>query len=683
MQRWTLQLDNDGQHLERDTLRALAPHALIDERGSFGGDALADNSSAAANLVSMELDALSVVDDEGYFQRLITQINLPEGFAAAIAKLHGVSVSFTPDARTVRSPPASDSPQQIALSLPRSLSELRQLPDTLTRENRLEILQRVSEVLSEVYVHLPLKRAAHAVDPIQRLKLLRYALDEEADTSSPNGLAFHQAVLEIFTELRDLHTTYILPPPYNDLTAFLPFMIERCYEMPVGSAAEARAVFLVSKVAASLPHPTFVAGVELLYWNGMPLENAIHQNSDRQAGSNLAARFARGLAGMTIRPLARVLPPQEEWVLMTYRALDGRVLEIRLPWQIRSSSGTIAFDLPPLSAAHVRANLKSTRRKRTDARDSRQIGALAAYGIDTQMEAVNLVRRDLYASPRTRTRHVDARADAQELRTSIPDVLRARTVKIKGRAVGHLRIFTFAVPDADAFVKEIVRLVAQLPTGKLILDVRNNGGGLIWAAEQLLQIFTKRTIEPERAQFLNSSTTLRLVRANSPSPHSASLNLQPWAESISRAVVTGAVHSEGFPITPPERANAIGRKYRGKVVLITDALAYSATDMFVAGFRDHDIGPILGVDDNTGAGGANVWSYALLQQLLGTDDTALKGLPGGCDLRVAARRMLRAGASAGMPLEDLGVVPDARHYLSRRDVLEQNQDLLEHAASLI
>jgi hypothetical protein len=197
----------------------------------------------------------------------------------------------------------------------------------------------------------------------------------------------------------------------------------------------------------------------------MPLENAIAQNSDRQAGSNLAARFARGLAGMTIRPLARVLPPQEEWVLMTYRALDGRILEIRLPWQIRSSSGTIAFTLPPLSAANVRASLKPANRKRAiGTRESKTIAALVAYGIDVQMEAVNVARRDLYASDLNATRkpRAVARGATQELRTSMPDVLRARIIKVKGRPVGHLRIFTFAVPDADAFVREIVRLVAWM-----------------------------------------------------------------------------------------------------------------------------------------------------------------------------------------------------------------------------
>jgi C-terminal processing protease CtpA/Prc len=118
------------------------------------------------------------------------------------------------------------------------------------------------------------------------------------------------------------------------------------------------------------------------------------------------------------------------------------------------------------------------------------------------------------------------------------------------------------------------------------------------------------------------------------------------------------------------------------VALITDGLAYSATDMFAAGFQDHELGPIIGVDDNTGAGGANVWPYSLLQSLLAPQSGATMSLPGGCDLRIAMRRTLRVGkANWGLPLEDLGVVPDERYFLTRRDLLGQNEDLISHVAA--
>ena len=61
----------------------------------------------------------------------------------------------------------------------------------------------------------------------------------------------------------------------------------------------------------------------------------------------------------------------------------------------------------------------------------------------------------------------------------------------------------------------------------------------------------------------------------------------------------GATFSLAFPITPEDDANAIGQIYTGPVVLVTDARCYSATDIFAAGFQDHSIGTVLGVDDNT------------------------------------------------------------------------------------
>ena len=62
---------------------------------------------------------------------------------------------------------------------------------------------------------------------------------------------------------------------------------------------------------------------------------------------------------------------------------------------------------------------------------------------------------------------------------------------------------------------------------------------------------------------------------------------------------------------------------------------------------------------------------------------AATALPGGCDLRMAMRRTLRVGANWGSPLEDLGVVPDHRYYLTRRDVLGNNEDLIAYAAGLL
>ena len=100
------------------------------------------------------------------------------------------------------------------------------------------------------------------------------------------------------------------------------------------------------------------------------------------------------------------------------------------------------------------------------------------------------------------------------------------------------------------------------------------------------------------------------------------------------------------------------------------------------------IGTILGVDNNTGAGGANVWTHGLLTQLLQTptpDPTSpYVALPNGANMRVSIRRTLRVGEqSAGTPVEDLGVTPDELHRMTRRDVLEGNADLLDRAGLIL
>jgi hypothetical protein len=52
-------------------------------------------------------------------------------------------------------------------------------------------------------------------------------------------------------------------------------------------------------------------------------------------------------------------------------------------------------------------------------------------------------------------------------------------------------------------------------------------------------------------------------------------------------------------------------------------------------------------------------------------------------MRVSIRRTLRVGNAAGTAVEDLGVVPDEVHQMTRRDVEGKNDDLIEHAVSLL
>ena len=154
--------------------------------------------------------------------------------------------------------------------------------------------------------------------------------------------------------------------------------------------------------------------------------------------------------------------------------------------------------------------------------------------------------------------------------------------------------------------------------------------------------------------------------------------------SIGDAVLTGATYSAGFPLTLDALCNGIGQVYYGPVVLITDALSYSATDIFAAGFQDNEVGPVLGTGGNTGAGGANFWTLDDLMRAQEKDPASpFKTLPKDAEIIVAMRRSIRVGLNAGAPLEELGVLPDVLHAMTKRDLLDDNVDLLARAARLI
>jgi hypothetical protein len=197
-------------------------------------------------------------------------------------------------------------------------------------------------------------------------------------------------------------------------------------------------------------------------------------------------------------------------------------------------------------------------------------------------------------------------------------------------------------------------------------------------------MLSPREITPEPAQFINTMLNLRICRKFRGNPE---LDLGPWVESMDQALETSEVFSSAFPITPEDGANAIGQRYHGPAVLITDARCYSATDIFAAGFQDHEIGPVLGVDDNTGAGGANVWKHSLLKLLTDIEpadtNSPYMPLPREAEMRVAIRRTLRVGRRSGTPVEDLGVIPDVRYDLTREDLLSDNVGLLNRAGEIL
>jgi hypothetical protein len=534
---------------------------------------------------------------------------------------------------------------------------------TLTLDERKVLVDQALLLFELNYVHLPLKIAMHAVNPLQRLRLLRARLERQETGKMDPEWMFHAEMSAVFHSVRDLHTNYLLPQPFAGKIAYLPFQIEEYFEN-----GDPR--YIVSRLVQGYSAPAFEPGTQVTHWNGIPIERAVDINAARFAGSNAAARHSRGLESLTIRSLRIHLPPDEEWVTVTYLGAGGAQQELREKWLVVDNLPSFAGDPDEVSATAASLGL--------------DLGGDETGRARKMLYAPEVVEQELTRGPRDLT--TAPAAAGAEVPSSMPGVFRARSVVTRSGTFGHIRIFTFNVDDPGKFVQEFVRLVGLLPQQGLIVDVRGNGGGHIYAAEFTLQTLTPRRIVPEPVQFINTPLNLRICRKHKDNP-TGQIDLGPWFQSIDEATETGAAFSQAFPITPEDGANAIGQTYQGPVLLVTDARCYSATDIFSAGFKDHEVGPILGVDDNTGAGGANVWTHGLLKNLLELPtveaDSPYKPLPKGANMRVAIRRSLRVGKQAGTPVEDLGVTPDVRYELTRNDVLSGNADLLEKAGEML
>jgi hypothetical protein len=141
----------------------------------------------------------------------------------------------------------------IADSVP--LQEFVASAANLSHAQRMTIVQQALLLLEGNYVHLPLKAAMHAVNPVQRLRLLRARLGQQTDATMAPEWDFHREMSSIFHSVRDLHTNYLLPAPFNGMIAYLPFQVERCVD---GGAEK----YIVSHMAQGVSAPPFTRGVE-------------------------------------------------------------------------------------------------------------------------------------------------------------------------------------------------------------------------------------------------------------------------------------------------------------------------------------------------------------------------------------------------------------------------------------
>ncbi|HYC47481.1 MAG TPA: S41 family peptidase [Burkholderiales bacterium] len=510
----------------------------------------------------------------------------------------------------------------------------------LTQEQRTVILDQAILLLEANYVHLSDKRKRHNIDPVARLKELR----ERLIGTQPLGdtTAFHDEVDEIFTSARDRHLRYARCD--SKCFAYLPFDVRQIYE-------QGKPLYVAASIDAKRVDPEFRNGVRLVTWNGLPINAVVQSQAALEAGSTMDACRALALQTLTTRTLRYDGFPREEKIKVGF-STNGEIKEHPFAWTF--VHGASPGVLPTLIAFFTGLTSRDEDPKLALLKELREIRLTA-------------ISEAFPPKPC---------ADFRRVELQYPKVFEARDYTISGKPYGYIRIHRFDKKIPEGLFEEVfVDYLHRMPEGGLILDIRDNPGGWINSGERLLQTLPtkKPRIKPETFDMRNTRFNADVCQRDA--------QLRAWWPSVDKGWRAGIPYSERLPKTDEEACNVRGMVYKHPVVLVTDALTYSAGDIFAAGFQDHEIGPVLGVHPTTGGGGAAAWS----QDQAGKrywPGTPYQELPEGVSMMTAHRRSFRVYKNQDKVLEDAGVRRDAEHLPTLNDVLNCDADLIAKAASL-
>lgn len=146
---------------------------------------------------------------------------------------------------------------------PEEYTKTRSRRPELSKHDQLRVISVAQSVLHDVYCNLIQKASIYGISPLVKLESLQRLV-----SNSPTGLAeleFHQEMSKLFLSLKDLHTLYLLPAPWTNYMAVLPFYLEVGYETKDGKQ---RRIVLkpVPPIAPSFFGDNYIWHINRLFW---------------------------------------------------------------------------------------------------------------------------------------------------------------------------------------------------------------------------------------------------------------------------------------------------------------------------------------------------------------------------------------------------------------------------------
>lgn len=519
---------------------------------------------------------------------------------------------------------------------------------------RARLVDQAIAVLHGNYVFTHAHAIKMGFDPVAALLRLREELINPNETKGgKSNWNFFKAVTRIISDIGDPHTAIQLPDQISSYTGFVPFLIEAYFDRTVGKNR-----YFISHIVDNVEIDNVQIGDEVISLNGAMIDEALKTAESSSDGVfSPALRFERrSLDHLTIIPLDVSLVDDEnaESVKLCLRR-DGETLE---------------YEHVYLFAQLGLHTLSATGEKRSERR-------LYFSDLRSMLFAPRSAEaKSLPSNGRVKREKLGERTNLRIERIWLDDG------EHRKKQICYVRLYALESGDRDQFIEYIMGPL-ESPRSEfdgLIIDIRAAKGGSIRLADQLAAHCGGKEIEPVKGQLRNT----RLNEAYS--RERAKKKIPPygmWADSIRTRAAEGLLYSAALPfskrgdLTPPAEASANGDIPK---LLIVDNNTASAAEVFAAGFADNELGEILGTHPTT----AGACSHGIRLNKLLMERVNDGGYPYDKEstigrIKLSMCRLVRSGLSAGEIIEGNGVRADVIVPLTKDDVMNNNQDLLETA----
>jgi C-terminal processing protease CtpA/Prc len=525
------------------------------------------------------------------------------------------------------------------------ITPLREMRDKLTlpsysASDRQLLADQADFMIRNLYVNLDIKIRDFGIDPLPRLDQIR----QKAKAMS--GPQLHTALSSVFTDLHDLHTSYIAPRPLACGVSFIPLRFESVIENGKPMVIVSRRLKVHSELTQDI-----AIGDRLIEVQDTPVESVLTELGEISGGANPDAIRTRAVALLSMRSFSTQAPPESDKVTLKFQGANGPYNR-EIPWFVLIDESCLK---------------ESTR--------LRPAPGFMELGEDDYQKRYNRIFGTPASPPATELTWGPSEA--------LKEVFEMAPLRTPAGIIGYIQIKGFSWENRNLDVATVLEGFRRQIEGELagaiglVIDVRGNPGGYITFAEKLIQFFSSRPVEPTTVQMLaNSLNESIFLKANGQNNR--------WTDAIRKAERQGARYTAPLAITSPSEANNFGQVWYRPVIVLTDAACFSACDLFAAGMQDSGAGYVIGLHRTTGAGGANVMEYRTFNAIMGSSaGNPFPLLPFHQNMRVAWRQAIRSGKHRGELLEDKGVESDFVVPLRRADIGAESRLLMKQVHKIL